>query len=56
MVSLSIYVIAYGKISNVNHPNQSTSPEFKHKAEVDKLNFYYGGTVHAIKNVKMPVQ
>jgi phosphate transport system ATP-binding protein len=25
------------------------------KAHVDNLNFYYGGTVHALKNIQMPV-
>jgi phosphate transport system ATP-binding protein len=39
----------------VNYPNQTTSPESKTKAQVNQLNFYYGGTVHAIKNVTMPV-
>jgi phosphate transport system ATP-binding protein len=37
----------------VNHPPQNISSQLE--AQVDNLNFYYGGKVHAIKNVTMPV-
>jgi phosphate transport system ATP-binding protein len=32
-----------------------TPIESSTKAHVDNLNFYYGGTVHALKNIQMPV-
>lgn len=36
--------------------NQSPSNSAKNiKAEVNNLNFYYGGTVHALKNINLPV-
>jgi phosphate transport system ATP-binding protein len=33
----------------------SNLQEFSKKAEVDKLNFYYNGGVHALKSINMPV-
>jgi phosphate transport system ATP-binding protein len=35
--------------------NNFTTAELTKKAEVDNLDFYYGGTVHALKQVQMPV-
>jgi phosphate transport system ATP-binding protein len=42
--------------TNMANPiDRSSSPQFSTKAEVDNLNFYYGGVVHSLKNIKMPV-
>jgi phosphate transport system ATP-binding protein len=35
--------------------NNFTTAELTKKAEVDNLDFYYSGTVHALKQVQMPV-
>jgi phosphate transport system ATP-binding protein len=35
--------------------NNLTTSDLPKKAEVDNLDFYYGGTVHALKQIKMPV-
>jgi phosphate transport system ATP-binding protein len=42
--------------NNMANPiDRSNSPQLSIKAEVDNLNFYYGGVVHSLKSIKMPV-